>query len=96
MTTSTTIRERKTADAAIRLHGDNAGRSLGNDELVAAYERGIDDLRSAVAGMTPEQVLARPVPDKWSTVECVGCIADTEIFFTDRIERTMRWSARCL
>ena len=69
------------------MQGDDG--SLGNAELVAAYEQGIDDLRAAVAGMTPEQVLARPVPGKWSTVECVGHIADTEIFFTDRIVRTI-------
>src|SRR3954463_12579880 len=61
----------------------------GNAELVAAYEQGIGDLRSAVAGMTPEQVLARPVPGKWSTQECVSHLADTEIFFTDRIVRTI-------
>lgn len=53
------------------------------------YEQGIDELRAAVAGMTAERVLARPVPGKWSTVECVGHIADTEIFFTDRIVRTI-------
>ncbi|HVK18344.1 MAG TPA: DinB family protein [Fimbriiglobus sp.] len=63
--------------------------SIGTAELVAAYERGIDDLRSAVAGMTNVQVLARPVPGKWSTVECVGHLADTEVFFTDRIVRTV-------
>ncbi len=63
--------------------------SLGNAELLATYEQGIDNPRSAVAGMTPEQVLARPVPGKWSTIECVGHIADTEIFFTDRIVRTI-------
>jgi hypothetical protein len=63
--------------------------SLGPAELIAAYERGIDDLRSAVAGMTHEQVLARPVPGKWSTVECVGHLADTAVFFTDRIVRTI-------
>ena len=50
----------------------------GSAELVVAYERGIDDLRAAVAGMTKEQVLARPVPGNWSTVECVGHLADTE------------------
>lgn len=63
--------------------------ALANAELVAAYEQGIDDLRSSAAGMTTEQVLARPVPGKWGTVECVGHIADTEIFFTDRIVRTI-------
>jgi hypothetical protein len=63
--------------------------ALGSAELIAAYERGIDELRAAVAGMTPDQVLARPVPGKWSTVECVGHLADTEVFFTDRIVRTV-------
>jgi hypothetical protein len=63
--------------------------TLGNAELIATYEQGIDDLRSAVAGMSPEQVLARPIPGKWSTLECVGHLADTEIFFTDRIVRTI-------
>jgi hypothetical protein len=63
--------------------------TLGNAELVAAYERGIEELRSAVAGMTPGQVLARPVPGKWSTQECVSHLADTEIYFTDRIVRTI-------
>lgn len=69
------------------MQGDDG--SLSSAELVALYERGIDDLRSAVTGMTSEQVLARPVPGKWSTIECVGHIADTEIFFTDRIVRTI-------
>ena len=63
--------------------------TLGSAELIAAYEQGIDDLRSAVAGMTKDQALARPVPGRWSTVECVGHPADTEIFFTDRIVRTI-------
>ena len=75
------------SDYMAMMQGDDG--SLGNAELVAAYEQGIDDLRSAVAGMTPEQVLARPVPGKWSTIECVGHLADTEVFFTDRIVRTV-------
>jgi hypothetical protein len=68
----------------------------GTADLIAAYGQGIDDLRAAVAGMTPEQVLARPVPGKWSTVECVGHLADTEIFFTDRIVRTVAMDRRLL
>ena len=63
--------------------------SLGPAELIAVYVQGIDELRAAVTGMTKEQVLVRPVPGKWSTVECVGHLADTEIFFTDRIVRTI-------
>lgn len=63
--------------------------SVGTAELIAAYESGIADLQAAVAGMTPEQVLARPIPGKWSTIECVAHLADTEIYFTDRIVRTI-------
>lgn len=63
--------------------------AIGSTELVAAYERGIDDLKAAVAGLTPEQILARPIAGKWSTIEVVAHIADTEVYFSDRIERTL-------
>ncbi len=79
--------ESQNAEYMSKMQGDDG--ALGTAELIAAYERGIDDLRAAVAGMTPEQVLARPIPGKWSTLECVGHLADTEIFFTDRIVRTI-------
>jgi hypothetical protein len=63
--------------------------AVGTAELVAMYERGIDDLKAAVAGMSPELLLARPVPGKWSTIEIVAHVADTELYFSDRIERTL-------
>jgi hypothetical protein len=62
---------------------------LGPADRIALYERGIVDLRTAVAGLIPEQVLARPVPGEWSTQECVSHLADSEVFFTDRIVRTV-------
>jgi hypothetical protein len=63
--------------------------SIGPAALAAAYEKGITDLQSAVAGMTPEQARARPVAGKWSTLEVVAHLAGTEIYFSDRIERTI-------
>ncbi len=60
---------------------------LSPAELIAVYEQGIEDLRAAVAGMTGEQVRARPIAGKWSTLEVVCHLAGTEIYFTDRIER---------
>ena len=63
--------------------------SVASADLIAAYEQGIDDLRAAVAGMTAEQVLCRPIPGRWSTLEVVAHLADTEIYYTDRIERTI-------
>jgi hypothetical protein len=63
--------------------------SFSSAELIAAYHQGIEDLRSAVAGMTPDHILARPIAGKWSTQEVVSHLADTEIYYTDRIERTI-------
>jgi uncharacterized damage-inducible protein DinB len=57
--------------------------------ILARYELGIGDLLDAVNGMTAEQVLARPIAGKWSVIEVVGHLADTEVFFTDRIVRTI-------
>ena len=58
----------KEADHADYLAGmQQDDGSVGTADLSAAYEQGIGDLRTAVAGMTAEQVLARPVPGKWST-----------------------------
>jgi hypothetical protein len=45
----------QTSDYMAMMRRDDG--TLGSAELIAAYERGIDDLRAAVAGMTAEQVL---------------------------------------
>ena len=58
-------------------------------QLIAAYVSGIDAVRRAVAGMTPEQVRARPVAGKWSTLEVVCHIADFELIDAVRITRTL-------
>ena len=81
------MNDKQKAEYMARMQRDDD--TLGSAEMIAAYEQGINDLRTSVAGMTKEQVLARPVPGKWSTMECVGHLADTEIFFTDRIVRTI-------
>ena len=41
-------------------------------ELIETYVAGPPALRAAVAGMTREQLVARPVPGKWSTLEVVA------------------------
>lgn len=55
--------------------------------LIDAYAAGPKLLRDAVAGMTPEQLRARPVAGKWSTLELVCHIADFEPVYADRIKR---------
>src|SRR5881397_3812700 len=57
--------------------------------LINSYLTGIEILRRAVQGMSQEQVLARPVPGKWSTLEVVCHLADFEIVGADRIKRVI-------
>ena len=57
--------------------------------LISAYEKGVEELRLAVAGMTGEQLRSRPVAGRWSTLEVVCHVADCEQFFADRMKRTV-------
>src|SRR5262249_59960717 len=59
------------------------------DELIATYEAGTDLLRSAVGGMSQEQLRSRPVAGRWSTLEVVCHVSDCEQFFADRMKRTL-------
>ena len=63
--------------------------SLGPAQLLADYAAGPDVLRTAVAGLTAGQLLARPIAGRWSTQEVVCHLADTEQFFADRLKRTL-------
>lgn len=58
-------------------------------EQLDAYLAGPAQLRAAVAGMTREQLLARPVSGKWSTLEVVCHVADFEPVYTERIKRVL-------
>jgi hypothetical protein len=57
--------------------------------LIEQYLAGTDSLRSAVRGMTREQLTARPVAGKWSTLEVVAHIADFEPILAERMMRVL-------
>jgi hypothetical protein len=59
------------------------------DTLIEQYLAGPDMLRRAVAGMTKEQLLARPIPGNWSTQEVVCHLADYEPIYADRMKRVI-------
>jgi uncharacterized damage-inducible protein DinB len=59
------------------------------DAWIEQYLAGPDSLRRAVAGMTREQLLATPIPGKWSTREVVCHIADYEPIYADRMKRVI-------
>jgi hypothetical protein len=54
--------------------------------LIDNYLAGVQTLRQAVRGMTREQVLARPVPGKWSTLEVVAHLADFDPILAGRMK----------
>ncbi len=55
--------------------------------LIHQYLEGPTLLRQAVAGLTREQLRARPIAGKWTTLECVAHITDFEPILADRIKR---------
>jgi uncharacterized damage-inducible protein DinB len=57
--------------------------------MIKSYLAGVQTLRQAVAGMTWEQLTARPVPGKWSTLEVVCHLADFEPILADRMKRVL-------
>src|SRR5712692_9236624 len=70
-------------------HAQRDDNALTAADLISAYEKGVEELRVAVAGMTVEQLRSRPVPGRWSTLEVVCHVADCEQFFADRLKRTV-------
>lgn len=58
-------------------------------ELIDRYAAGPATLEQLVAGLSPEQLTARPVAGRWSTLEVVSHIADFEPIFIDRIKRVI-------
>lgn len=55
--------------------------------LIESYLKGPADLRAAVRGMTGEQMAARPVAGRMSTLEVLCHIADFEAIMADRMKR---------
>ncbi len=58
-------------------------------QMIEAYLAGPIALRKAVAGMSREQVLARPLAGKWSTLEVVCHLADFDPIMADRMKRIL-------
>ncbi len=56
-------------------------------KLIDDYLAGPPALRKAVAGMSREQLLARPVSGKWSTLEVVAHLADFDPILAERMKR---------
>jgi uncharacterized damage-inducible protein DinB len=62
---------------------------MDHGALIEQYLAGPGLLRRAVAGMTRDQLRARPVAGKWSTQEVVCHLADYEPIYADRMKRVI-------
>lgn len=58
-------------------------------KLIDDYAAGPALLRQAVRGMTRQQLLARPIDGKWTTLQCISHIADFEPVYVDRMTRVI-------
>lgn len=57
--------------------------------LIDAYEAAPARLRTACEGLTREELTARPGPGKWSILEIVVHIADSDAISIDRMKRML-------
>jgi len=58
-------------------------------ELIDQYERSPARLRAAVAGLTHDDLTARPGPGEWSILEVVVHISDSDMISIDRMKRML-------
>lgn len=62
---------------------------MNHEAMINEYLAGTELLRRAIAGMTDDQLDAKPVPGKWSTRQVVCHIADFEPIYADRMKRVI-------
>ena len=60
-----------------------------HSDLIDAYLASLPQLRRAVADLSLEQLRARPVPAKWSTLEVVCHLVDSEQAWCHRMKRVI-------
>lgn len=58
-------------------------------QLIDAYLAAPQTLRQAIAGMSREQLVSRPVPGKWSTLEVVCHLVDSDQAWIHRMKRVI-------
>ena len=57
--------------------------------LLDAYLGGPDRLRSAVGGLSREQMISRPITGRWSVLEVVCHLIDTDAKIAHRIKQVL-------
>jgi hypothetical protein len=60
-----------------------------NRELIEAYARGASGPAEAIAGLSPQQLNAFPVPGTWSIQQVVLHLMDSDLIASDRMKRVI-------
>jgi uncharacterized damage-inducible protein DinB len=63
--------------------------SSSHSDLIDAYLDSLPRLRRLVADLSPDQLRARPVPGKWSTLDVVCHLVDSEQAWCHRMKRVI-------
>src|SRR5262249_18996120 len=74
----------------VRLKPAFATKEIAMDrQLIEAYVACGPRLRQAVAGLSPDDLTARPGPGKWSILELVLHLTDSDCISIDRMKRML-------
>ena len=65
-------------------------RAIARQDVLAAFSKQIDEIRSALGSLTDKQALFRDAPKEWTIKEVLGHINDTERIFSTRLLRVSR------
>jgi uncharacterized damage-inducible protein DinB len=57
------------------------------EQLIQSYAQGADQLHRAVDDLTPQELMAVPIPGRWPTHTVVLHLADADAAFADRMRR---------
>lgn len=62
---------------------------MNYDSLINPYENGATRAAEMIAGLSREQLLATPIPGKWSLQQLIIHVADSDQVLADRMKRVI-------
>jgi len=79
-----------TPDEYAEFYAGYVQRATARGDVLTALPKQIDEIKSALGGLTDEQALFRDAPREWSIKEIMGHLNDVERVFSYRLLRVSR------